>query len=325
MTSVAARREREWGYGSRAAGVRRVSDVTGDYLALRREAGVRRLDRGVIEVAGAAAGSFLQGQLSQDVLALSDGSASWSWLLMPNGKAVARIRVIRVDSERYWLDLETAVLDAALTRLQRFLLRTECTLRVDPDISSWGVRGPLASLVASEFTGDPIYRVASTWQGIGAVDVVGRGVLAPRNARSVGFDAWNSVRIEAGAAEAPGEINDKVIPQELGALDDSVSFTKGCYVGQELVARIDSRGHVNRWLAGLVVADPVIPPLGADVVVDDHVVGELTSIGESLDLRAPVGLAWVRRSVAVDSTIELRWSTGAVRARVAERPLVGAA
>ena len=105
-------------------------------------------------------------------------------------------------------------------------------------------------------------------------------------------------------------------------------FTKGCYTGQELVARIDSRGsNTPRHLRGIVLGENVLPPVGAEVVVDDKVRGTLTSVGESLDLRAPVALAFMHRSVEPGASVMLRWSSStgdAVEAvaRVRELPLV---
>ena len=96
------------------------------------------------------------------------------------------------------------------------------------------------------------------------------------------------------------ELDESTIPAEVGpwVIERSVSFTKGCFVGQELVARIDSRGgNVPRHLRGVVLGANVLPPVGAELVVDGEVRGTLTSVGESLDLRAPIALALVHRSV----------------------------
>ncbi len=283
-----------------------------------------RLARSVLVATGPQAGDFLQGQLSQDILAIDTGESSWSWLLQPNGKALAIARVTRVTIETFWIDVESVLAEEALARLMRFLLRMHCELTIAPDLEVWGVRGPLAGTAAVGIKGSDIVRVAAGWPGIGGVDVIGRDLVVPPSLRLVGAEAWNGVRIEAGVAQAPNEINESVIPAELGSLDATVSFTKGCYVGQELVARIDSRGHVNRWLAAAVLADSVLPPVGAEVVVDGHAVGVVTSVAESLDLRAPIALVWVRREVGVADSVELRWPTGSASASVHERPLVGA-
>ena len=114
------------------------------------------------------------------------------------------------------------------------------------------------------------------------------------------------------------------IPAEVGpwVIDASVSFTKGCFVGQELVARIDSRGgNVPRHLRGVVAGRRTCcPPVGAELVVDGEVRGTLTSVGESLDLRAPIALAFVHRSVEPPVEAEVRWTGGSAPARVVALP-----
>jgi folate-binding protein YgfZ len=119
------------------------------------------------------------------------------------------------------------------------------------------------------------------------------------------------------------EIDDKTIPAETGVVDRAVSFTKGCFTGQELVARIDSRGgNVPRHLRGVVVGTNVVPPAGATVEAEGKDVGVLTSVAESLERRAPVALAYVRRAIEPPADVTLRWDGGSAPARVEELPLV---
>ncbi len=118
------------------------------------------------------------------------------------------------------------------------------------------------------------------------------------------------------------DVDERTIPQEAGVVEETVSFTKGCYLGQELVARIDSRGHVNRLLRGVVIETNVLPPEGAGLWMDDRQVGAITSVAESLTVRAPVGLALVRREVSPGDRVEVRWDQGTAPAMVSELPLV---
>ena len=134
-------------------------------------------------------------------------------------------------------------------------------------------------------------------------------------------------RIEAGVPRAGAELVDDVIPAELGQwlIDASVSFTKGCYTGQELVARVDSRGgNVPRHLRGLVIEGDVVPPAGAELVADPtgaaKVVGTITSAARSPEL-GPVALAFVHRSVAPSAHLDVRWDGGQATAEVRELPL----
>jgi folate-binding protein YgfZ len=131
------------------------------------------------------------------------------------------------------------------------------------------------------------------------------------------------VRIEAGIPVMGREIDEGTIPAEAGVVDMSVSFTKGCYTGQELVARIDSRGgNVPRRLRGVVLGDGTVPPLGATVQSEGKEVGRLTSVAFSPRLDAPVALAYVRRAVEVPTEVVVQWEGGTSSARVEALPLV---
>ena len=114
----------------------------------------------------------------------------------------------------------------------------------------------------------------------------------------------------------PGDIDEATIPQEAFLELDAVSFTKGCFLGQELVCRIDSRGHVNRFLRRFTDIQGDWPCRGAEVVVDGKVVGALTSVAPS---ELPTGaLGYVRREVEPPATVELRWDGGSARAAVVD-------
>jgi folate-binding protein YgfZ len=159
---------------------------------------------------------------------------------------------------------------------------------------------------------------------VGGADLLGPGVVVPEGVRLCGLDAYESVRIEAGVPRMGLELTEGLIPAEAGIVERSVSWTKGCYTGQELVARIDSRGgNTPRRLVGVLVARNVVPPSGATLHDDTgKEVGRLTSVGESLDRRAPVALAYLHRSVAVPADLTVRWPGGDAPARAEELPLV---
>jgi len=137
------------------------------------------------------------------------------------------------------------------------------------------------------------------------------------------LDAYNAVRIEAGIPVMGLEIDEGTIPAEAGVVDRSVSFTKGCYTGQELVARIDSRGgNVPRRLRGVIVGDGASPPVGALLEVDGKEVGRLTSVAFSPRVGATVALAFVRRAVDPPAEVVVEWEGGSSPARVEALPLV---
>ncbi len=293
-------------------------DLTSDYLALRREAGAVDLPRDVLRVEGPDAFTFLQGQLSQDV-ALPAGGSAWSLLLQPQGKVVALLRVTREGDESFLLDTDGGWGEAVAERLQRYKLRVKC------DITPLGwrcvaVRGPKAHELAGGGRGVP---AVADWPGLPGVDLLGEAPTAPDGVRPCSLEAYEAVRIEAGIPVMGRELDERTIPAEAGVVAQSVSFTKGCYTGQELVARIDSRGgNVPRRLRGVVVATNVLPPPGAAVTVDGREVGALTSVAESLDRRAPVALAYVGRAVSPPADVTLVWDGGSAPARVEDLPLV---
>jgi len=292
-------------------------DLTEDYWALRKDAGAVWLPRDFVRVAGPDARSFLQGQLSQDLDPLASGTAALTFLLQPQGKVDAVLRVTRLPYDEYVLDVDEAWGQHVVDRLARFKLR----VKVDIDSLSWrclAVRGPRAHEAAN---GHP--HLAADWPGLQGVDLVGPNVTVPEGVRLCDLQAFEAVRIEAGVPVMGKEIDEKTIPAETGVVDRAVSFTKGCFTGQELVARIDSRGgNVPRHLRGIVVGTNVIPPVGARVEADGKEVGVLTSVGESLERRAPVALAYVRRAVAPPADVTLSWDGGSAPARVEELPLV---
>ncbi|MDP9070631.1 MAG: hypothetical protein M3N68_04985 [Actinomycetota bacterium] len=293
-------------------------DVTADYLALRREAGAVWLARDFLRVHGPDTIGYLQGQLSQDVDALAVGAAADSLVLQPQGKVDAMVRVVRSAEDEVVIDVDGGYGEAVVARLTRFKLRVKAD--IEPlDWRCLAIRGPDAHRVQP--SGGLV--VAADWPGLPGVDALGEDPVVPAGLRLCGRDAWEAVRIEAGIPAMGRELTDRTIPAEAGVVERTVSFTKGCYTGQELVARIDSRGgNVPRRLRGVVVATNVLPPVGAALTVGDREVGSLTSVGESLERRAPVALAYVRREVEPPAEAHVRWEGGSAPARIEALPLV---
>jgi folate-binding protein YgfZ len=223
--------------------------------------------RDVLVVSGPDAESFLQGQLSQDLAAIPAGESAWSFLLQPQGKVDALVRLTHLDGDRWQIDVDAGWGDAVKTRLERFKLRVKAAIE-------HGDAGAAAPLFADE-----------------------------------------RARIEAGWPLMGAELTDKTIPAETGLVDRTVSFTKGCFTGQELVARIDSRGgNVPRHLRTIRLEGPGAAT-GAAVVVGDKVVGTLTSVA------GDIGLAYVARDVVPPSDATVRWEGGETPARIETVPL----
>jgi tRNA-modifying protein YgfZ len=289
--------------------------MSDDYHAFRTSAGAVELPRDFVRAAGPDVNAFLQGQLSQDLHGLAVGGSTWALLLHPQGKVVAFLRVLRVGEEEVVLETDAGFAEAVIERLNRFKLRVKCDL--DPlDWRCIAVRGPKAHDLVPE-------GVVADWPGLPGVDLVGESPVAPEGVPLCSMEAYEAVRIEAGIPVMGRELDENTIPAEAGVVDRSVSFTKGCYTGQELVARIDSRGgNVPRHLRGLVLAGGELPPAGAEVQVDGKDVGRLTSVAVSPGLGATVALAYVRRAVEPPADVVVSWDGGSASARVQSLPLV---
>lgn len=289
-------------------------DVTGDYLALRTEAGAVRLPRDFVRVSGPDSLAFLQGQLSQDVN-LPQGGSAWALLLQPQGKMVALLRLARESADSFVLETDAGWGPTVVERLNRFKLRVKC--EVEPlDWVCLAVRGPdahdrAAAHLEKGEAGPGTMAVVADWPGWPGSDLIGPGPEPPSGIRICSLDAYESVRVEAGVPAMGRELDESTIPAEAGVVDMTVSFTKGCYTGQELVARIDSRGgNVPRRLRGLVIGVNLLPPPGAAVRHGDKDVGRVTSVGESLERRAPVALAYVGRAVEPPAEVTITWDGG---------------
>jgi tRNA-modifying protein YgfZ len=308
--------------------------------ALHATAGaVDRSDRGAVLVTGPDAWSYLQNLVSADLDVVGDGEGVHSLLLTPQGKLDVDFRLLRVGDEA-WLDCDPGFGEQLATSLNRFRIRVEC--EVTDRSGSWGsvaVRGPDAARVAAELGVDlpaaphahvpweDAVVVRVPWPGGDGFDVVGpppTGAKAADRLTGAGVqaasaDAYEAVRIELGIPRQGFELDEKTIPQEAFLELDAVSFTKGCFLGQELVCRIDTRGRVNRYLRRLTGIEDGRPPRGTEITSGDKVVGTVTSTVDATDLPA-AALGYVRRGVDPPAEVELRWDDRSSRARVEPVP-----
>ncbi len=277
---------------------------------------VDRSDRGFVVVIGEDARSFLQALVSADLDPLEDGMGVPSLLLTPQGKLDVAFRLLVVGHD-VWLDCDPGLGAQLKASLDRFRIRVKAEV-----IDRSDEFGMLSLIGAAEHVADAGTRAVHTEHG---VDILGpaasvdrvRADLSPDTWSPVGPVAYDAWRIEQGIPVQPFDIDDKTIPQEAELELDAVSFTKGCFLGQELVCRIDSRGHVNRFLRRFTAIEGDWPPRGAGVLVDGKPVGSLTSVAPP---ELPTGaLGYVRREVEPPATVELRWDDGHATATVVSR------
>ncbi len=260
-----------------------------------------RRDRDMVYVAGPDACAYLQGQLSQDVDALAPGEAAYTFVLQPTGKVDAWLRVTRMADDAFLLDVESGWGEAVVARLTRFLLRTDCTV----EVFDWEM---VTVMDAEPDTVDiPISGVAIPvdWPGLQGVDLLGPSVVIPDSMKEVDNSVWEYRRIAAGIPALGAEMDESTIPGATGMVDRSVSFTKGCYTGQELVARVDSRSAGTPTRLVRAVGDGLAPVIGSEITLDGDLAGRLTSVAVDADEAGLgfVALAQVRRAVMVPTTV----------------------
>jgi tRNA-modifying protein YgfZ len=249
--------------------------VTEPFWCLESRDGVR--------VAGRDAVSYLQSQLSQDVGQLAVGASNWSLLLQPNGRVDALLRVRRTGDEELLIDVEDGWGEAVLARLQRFRIRVAAELdRID--FSVLAVRG--------EGVSAPPGAVPAWWGVECGYDEFGPSAAGPPSDAAPGdLVVLETSRVRAGWPAMGREISEQTIPAELGPLlDVAVSFTKGCYPGQELVERMHSRGASAPKLVRRLESAGGPLRAGAPVTVDGREVGTVTSAAGAVAL-AVVGRA----------------------------------
>lgn len=286
------------------------------YDALHDSVATHRFDAvGLVTLVGPDALSFLQSLASQDLDAMDVGASRRSLLLEPQGKLTAEFRVLRRADDELWLRCEPDVAPVLAAGLARFKIRVAVEIADrSAEFGAIAIRGPLAATVVlpADAT-DGLGEIAFDWPLLPGRELVGPlatidGLSFPGIA-SADAEAYDIVRIECGVPRQPADIDERTIAQEASLELDAVSFTKGCFLGQELVCRIDSRGHVNRFLRLVAAPDPMA--VGDELVdADGKVVGTVTSAGVS-PRRGPVGLATLRREIEPGSTV--RGRAGSVR------------
>ena len=247
--------------------------------------------RDVVRVTGDDAATYLQGQVSQDIERIETGGSAWSLVLAPTGKLVSWFRIHRIADTEFVFDMEEGTAEATVVRLERFKLRTKVDFARE---SGWRLAGVRRGAAAPE--GDLVAEVS--WPGWEGTDVL----LAPsRPDPDLQTDAvvFEESRIRAGVPRLGIDLTVDTIPAEGGAplIEGAVSFTKGCYTGQELVARINSRGgNVPRPLRVLTAGVPLA--VGAEVVLGGQEIGRVTSAAGSF------ALAPILRKAASGATVE---------------------
>ena len=325
-------------------------DWRAEYEAVRGGGGAGLIDlsaRGRVEVSGSESVQFLNGLVTSDVKALADGG--WVPTAFPNvqGRLLALARVARLG-DTFHFDTEAATHPVVLRTLERFTLAGDFRVKdVSAETATISVQGAGSRNVVGEALGGEaaevgragVVRVAgaflirATHTSEDGFDIFCRaagaekiwGALASAGARPVGFDALEVLRVEAGGARYGVDVDETNVVLE-AAPDEAVSFTKGCYVGQEIIARIHWRGHVAKRLAGVVIETETAVAPGASLRAADgeREVGRVTSCAHSPRLGRVVALGVLKYDFLKPGT-EIRVVAAGgetLAARVAELPHV---
>jgi folate-binding protein YgfZ len=328
------------------------NDPAAEYKVVR-DGGAGLLDlsmRGRVEVGGTEAVQFLNGLITNDVKALAEGA--WMLAAFPNvqGRLIAETRVLRLAGDRFLFDTEAATHEQILKTLGRFTLAGDFRVRdLTNELALISLQGESAPQVLSKALGStgtqvergrvltinwkeqPVHLIRATHTAEDGFDLfVGASgaaslweALSANGAEAVGLDALDILRVEAGQPRYGVDMDETNVVLE-AVPDEAVSFTKGCYIGQEIIARIHWRGHVAKKLAGLIFDEPGdAKRLDKVRAQDGKEIGRLTSTALSPRLNQTVALGYLKYDYLAPGT-ELRVISGEAElaAHVVELPFV---
>lgn len=307
-------------------------EIDGQYRALREEAGAARRGRGFVTVSGPDGAEYLQGQLTNDIEAIDPGRGAYAALLDRKGRMQADMRVLRITAEEILIDVEPDAMPATTRHLAMYSVGRDVVV-AEPaeELGLVSLAGPAAAALAGlaplgaehdhaevELDGAGA-RAVRTDLGLDLVAAAGDcdallAALAARGVPMVGEEALEILRVESGRPRFGREMTTETIPQEAGINERAVSFSKGCYIGQETVARLHYKGKPNRHLRGLRLGGEV--EAGAPVTLGDRELGRIgTAVISPAD--GPLALAILRREAEPGATVKV---DGGVEATVVDLP-----
>ena len=305
-----------------------------EYQAVRQAVGLSDLShRGKIRVIGDDRVKWLQSLISNDILPLQPGQGRYSSFLTHKGKMLGYFRVYTLP-DSLWVEDVGEVGDATFQALRKFLLYG-IKAKMENCAESWGlllVSGPKACATVSAAFGvemsdlKPVNAIAAKIGGHAALvlrtEETGEDDLeillpvdvlhtawerlmesgATYGIKAVGGHAREALRIEAGLPKAGPDLNEEIVPPEANLEGKAFSLNKGCYPGQEVVARMDTYGNVRRKLVGLVMNGTIIPPRGAKLFSGDREVGWVSSATHSPQLNEVIAFAFPLRDFSNTGT-----------------------
>ena len=332
-------------------------DWQAEYRALRESAGVLDLSfRGRICLLGTDRVRFLHGQITNDVKRLRAGEGCYAALTTAKGKMESDLNVFNLGDELL-LDFEPGLTEKVSQRLEKFIVADDVQIAdAAPHYGLLSVQGPKAAQVLnavglasdralekersiakiSDATLGDIYLANFPRIGVKGFDIYvpnpSLGAVADKliavakglGGRLCGWTAFETARIEAGVPRFGADMTEANLPMECG-IDHAMSFNKGCYIGQEVLNRIHTMGHVTKELRGLRLADDLetLPRPGDKLFHNGKEMGHITSAVKSPALNANIALGYVRREAnAVGTVLTLKTAAGESLAKIVELPFV---
>jgi tRNA-modifying protein YgfZ len=269
-------------------------------------------DRAKFVASGADALRFLNGQLTNDIGALAPGHALYACTLTVKGKLCADLYVTKLEDKIY-LDCDPALRETLRSRLERYIIADDVVLE-DAEfglvhwigqLDSREIKGVASPILSNRFGVPGIDFWFATSQRTALIDALPEPLLSS--------DETEVFRIEQGIPRWGSELSESVIPNEAGLQDRAISYTKGCYVGQEVISRIKSIGHVNRHLCGLIAPAELVPGDQLFSDSDGKAVGNVTSVCNSAKVGGTIALAYIRRGFdEPGSKLEVRRDSGLI-------------
>lgn len=328
------------------------TDAVSEHNAVRNDVGIADISYyGTLTLTGEDRAKFLHRLISNDVEGLSVGEGNYATLLTNRGKIIADLRVYFFE-EVIYISTAPECTESVFTELDKYIIADDVELSVETDkLSTIAVYGPKSPELVQSVLGItcltdlPEYHsrnceVDNRWVRCVRSDSIGEfgyhlytevdalewlweKLMAKKpNVTPIGWDALESLRIEAGTPGYGTELTDSIIPLE-AELEHAIDFEKGCYIGQEIVARMKYRGHPNRLLRGIEIDAEHPIKQNARVFNEDKEVGWITSSAYSPTLGKPIALGYVRMAVTEDgSQIQIETSEGRVTGTVVSLPFV---
>lgn len=320
------------------------SDTSREYQAARESVVLFDTNwHAIFSLSGRDRVRYLHAITSNNIKELAPGCGVRALLLNPQGHILAELEVFALQEKLLVLS-HVAVRERTFATLKKYILGSQVQLDdLTGELGSMAIEGPQAATVIAEVTGlalNPLSELAAAEVEIGGVrcdlirrshfDGVGAEIIAPRwqlgvlwtnllagvraqHGLPLGMKTLNALRLEAGIPWFPVDFNDTMIPHEAVLENTHVSFSKGCYTGQEIVERVRSRGHVNRKRVSLRFSGPEPPATGTKLRADGADVGFVTSSACSPSTNAAIGMGYLRREYnAPGSKVEFEGGTAEV-------------